>query len=356
MAFGSTCHKAHCVLEPLCPQQKRVTEQGRLLGQGGHGRQQMMGADEWSRGPQGRDQDRMAPPNLQGDGMSGPGSFHFQHFMRDAHVPSCTEEGDFDPTQCNHVTGECWCVDDRGVEVFETRRNVRADQRALDCPHNRTTSLHGNFSINHDIDNIHSHIDNIRELAHQALSEWLVVEREYITIIQISPRVNEIRILEVMFVVRTDENAPHDLAASSLHLQMACHQHQLQLHYQGHVMQPNEASLHINHHFTSVQPPMVYREANHHFFHHHRAALIACFLGVLFLLAIIAVLAKMMLMKRKSGVAHIERQMSNTEEDLQPKMRYKKNLAFNAVFAVGQEDQKNVLSDAEDMAKDEPIV
>ncbi len=35
--------------------------------------------------------------------------------------PQCTDEGQFEPMQCHQTTGECWCVDDRGVGIPGTR-------------------------------------------------------------------------------------------------------------------------------------------------------------------------------------------------------------------------------------------
>ena len=37
-------------------------------------------------------------------------------------VPLCERDGSFKTTQCNSVTGECWCVDEEGNEKPETRK------------------------------------------------------------------------------------------------------------------------------------------------------------------------------------------------------------------------------------------
>ena len=38
------------------------------------------------------------------------------------HVPECTEDGSFKPTQCHEGRGECWCVDEAGEELDGTRK------------------------------------------------------------------------------------------------------------------------------------------------------------------------------------------------------------------------------------------
>ena len=41
-----------------------------------------------------------------------------------AYVPRCTDQGEFDSMQCWGSTGECWCVDELGVEIQNTRSIV----------------------------------------------------------------------------------------------------------------------------------------------------------------------------------------------------------------------------------------
>ena len=38
------------------------------------------------------------------------------------HVPECSEDGSFKPTQCHEGRGECWCVDEAGDELDGTRK------------------------------------------------------------------------------------------------------------------------------------------------------------------------------------------------------------------------------------------
>ncbi|KAH1000715.1 neurogenic locus notch homolog protein 3 isoform X1 [Dendroctonus ponderosae] len=37
------------------------------------------------------------------------------------YIPTCTDDGDYASKQCNHGTKECWCVDERGFEISQSR-------------------------------------------------------------------------------------------------------------------------------------------------------------------------------------------------------------------------------------------
>uniref|UniRef100_A0A3P9NLL0 Nidogen 2 n=1 Tax=Poecilia reticulata TaxID=8081 RepID=A0A3P9NLL0_POERE len=75
-----------------------------------------------------------------------------------AYVPQCDENGLYVPQQCHGSTGYCWCVDDRGQELPETRtapgasrvdcsRTEEPERRKTHCEHHRdsvqTTSPDG---------------------------------------------------------------------------------------------------------------------------------------------------------------------------------------------------------------------
>ncbi|XP_077995776.1 papilin-like isoform X2 [Glandiceps talaboti] len=49
-------------------------------------------------------------------------------FLPGAFVPECTEEGEFQPLQCHGSTGHCWCVNSKGEEIDETRREPGAER------------------------------------------------------------------------------------------------------------------------------------------------------------------------------------------------------------------------------------
>ena len=35
--------------------------------------------------------------------------------------PRCDDNGDYEPKQCDQITGECWCVTQCGNEINQTR-------------------------------------------------------------------------------------------------------------------------------------------------------------------------------------------------------------------------------------------
>jgi len=42
-------------------------------------------------------------------------------------IPRCKEDGEFEAVQCQRAFGECWCVDEAGMEI--------PDSRTLGMPH-----------------------------------------------------------------------------------------------------------------------------------------------------------------------------------------------------------------------------
>ncbi len=38
-------------------------------------------------------------------------------------VPVCLDSGEFEPVQCDASRGQCWCVDQEGMEIYGTRQN-----------------------------------------------------------------------------------------------------------------------------------------------------------------------------------------------------------------------------------------
>ena len=39
----------------------------------------------------------------------------------DDFIPQCAGDGEFEVVQCHSISGECWCVDEAGVEILGTK-------------------------------------------------------------------------------------------------------------------------------------------------------------------------------------------------------------------------------------------
>lgn len=39
----------------------------------------------------------------------------------DDFIPRCAGDGEFEVVQCHSISGECWCVDEAGVEILGTK-------------------------------------------------------------------------------------------------------------------------------------------------------------------------------------------------------------------------------------------
>jgi hypothetical protein len=232
-------------------------------------------------------------------------------------MPECDGHGDFTPRQCHHLKKECWCVDDRGLEVDGSRKQWANDEEKPGCVKNQTKSVHGKFQMNHDIENVQDHIDNLEQATQKQMGQWLYIEKEYIIQVEINPATNEVNILEVEFVIVTDENGEVDLATAMYHLHtqvihQACH-----VEYQGHTLTPKPETVQVQHHFEPQLPSnggLKYRED---FYDEHKTALLAGLLGCVFLLLILMVLIKLVIAKKRSDFRHKRMQT------------YKENLAFS---------------------------
>ena len=43
------------------------------------------------------------------------------------YIPKCGKDGSYDPVQCHSASGQCWCVDKYGNELYETRQEGPPD-------------------------------------------------------------------------------------------------------------------------------------------------------------------------------------------------------------------------------------
>ncbi|KAM8966804.1 thyroglobulin, partial [Pelodytes ibericus] len=60
-----------------------------------------------------------------------------------SYVPQCKDSGEFEPLQCDHGLGQCWCVDAEGMEIYGTRQVGRPMQCPQSCQIRDRRILHG---------------------------------------------------------------------------------------------------------------------------------------------------------------------------------------------------------------------
>lgn len=121
--------------------------------------------------------------------------FHKKKIESAMYEPRCTKEGEFEPLQCH--SGECWCVDDRGIEMANTR--YHSSQAKPICKPRRCHSAHVVFKMNHGMDLIEKRLGRIQNEIKKQLSYVMMVEEDFIDQIIVEPV--EKTILHVKFDV-----------------------------------------------------------------------------------------------------------------------------------------------------------
>ncbi|XP_043117353.1 thyroglobulin [Puntigrus tetrazona] len=58
-------------------------------------------------------------------------------------VPVCLDSGEFEPVQCDASRGQCWCVDQEGMEIYGTRQNGKPSKCPGTCEVRQRRLLHG---------------------------------------------------------------------------------------------------------------------------------------------------------------------------------------------------------------------
>ncbi|XP_059843800.1 thyroglobulin [Hypanus sabinus] len=59
------------------------------------------------------------------------------------YIPQCTQTGEYEVVQCSAGTGQCWCVDSDGMEIYGTRQNKHPDHCPSSCEIRDRQVLHG---------------------------------------------------------------------------------------------------------------------------------------------------------------------------------------------------------------------
>ncbi|KAG7469780.1 hypothetical protein MATL_G00132440 [Megalops atlanticus] len=58
-------------------------------------------------------------------------------------VPGCSDSGEYQPVQCDRARGQCWCVDQEGMEIYGTRQNGEPSRCPGSCEIRERRLLHG---------------------------------------------------------------------------------------------------------------------------------------------------------------------------------------------------------------------
>uniref|UniRef100_A0AAY4CAV8 Thyroglobulin n=1 Tax=Denticeps clupeoides TaxID=299321 RepID=A0AAY4CAV8_9TELE len=58
-------------------------------------------------------------------------------------VPQCSDVGEYEPIQCDLAAGQCWCVDQEGMEIYGTRQQGRPSFCPGSCEVRERRLLHG---------------------------------------------------------------------------------------------------------------------------------------------------------------------------------------------------------------------
>ncbi|CAH2285956.1 Hypothetical predicted protein [Pelobates cultripes] len=59
------------------------------------------------------------------------------------HIPQCKDSGEFEPVQCDQILGQCWCVDNDGMEIYGTRQVGKPLKCPQSCEIRDRRILHG---------------------------------------------------------------------------------------------------------------------------------------------------------------------------------------------------------------------
>merc|ERR1712226_891840 len=253
-------------------------------------------------------------------------------------APQCDSTGHFVPRQCNPMKKMCWCVDDRGTLIDGTEKEVDEYDEEEDLPQcigNHTTAIHMKFKMNHDIpkEDIHKHIPNIQDAVHIHLSQWMMVKREFIVIMKVTPDTIEEHVLVIEFLVETDGSV--DLASAAHGMHQAMFKGQFDMSFEGHTLKPHPESISMEHKFDKPLLPAggltekdsVWKSGCHRFrkfYRHHRVATIVACVGGLFILgSIIFVVMAQCCKKRRSAAMQFKHKRLEAMEN------FKQNLVLD---------------------------
>jgi hypothetical protein len=137
-------------------------------------------------------------------------------------APECETSGAFKPLQCDAPRGDCWCVDDRGEEIADSRTAYFMEEHKPRCERNITVALNMRMvlvrtsAFSAEDDSI-DELELTRVLAEQ-VAAWMLIEPQFLTVLSVNHEDDRVA---AKLLARYDSRA--DLPSASAHLQRWIH-------------------------------------------------------------------------------------------------------------------------------------
>jgi len=269
--------------------------------------------------------------------------------------PTCRSNGEFEPMQCHQKSGECWCVDDRGIEIANSRKSTKAETT---CKPHRCHHAHVGFDLRHSIDSLDEQMAALQRQMEVQLSSIMTIERTFIDKVVITRQ--GVDIIHTEFDVIRHPLAPGqtftevDVATTVYHLNNRIQNGDVVIIFGTNELAPVPESWKATHHYDGrvVEEPEVpkdgplceypngfsgwYRST----YRRHRITFTVGLFGTIIFMTCIIAMAMVMLRKKRVIRKTKEKQMRT----------YKENLAFS-----NQLYDKMVLPTNDDVEEKNPL-
>jgi len=230
----------------------------------------------------------------------------------------CEPSGAFRPTQC--VAQECWCVDDRGVEIDGTRVAVINGDNKPSCVRNITVAMTVRMLLVVDSSDAYSeekdsrpHMDQLTKNLPEHISTWMLIDRQYITIVHVDERPSddehEDGSMLVELYIRYDGTS--DLPSAMEHMKRRMHTDRCRVPYgSSGVLVPQPETVEAEHKFSAIsrqQRPQLGNLENGLLYHEKQSGFVSCLvsnykvivIGAAVIIGCIAIIIIMLLLIRR---------------------------------------------------------
>lgn len=251
------------------------------------------------------------------------------------HMPWCTEDGKFKPMQCHAPERSCWCVNDRGLPIADTRTIINSKDDLPACVEHMTSMIEGSFKMAHKLEDVESHLEKIASVVKAHMAEWLKIDAAQIIIQKVST--SDSGMILIQFSLHHADS--NELSSAEIKLNWHLAHEQCAVPYAGTTLLPQPKSLKMHHttvhrdgHMVDPELPgegwMDEQHGRHEegfmeMYHHNKVAVICGGAGIfLFLVILVAVVVTLCKRGRVTSNQFKHKRMvdkSNT---------YKENLAF----------------------------